>query len=591
MNTSLIGSETVKLVSQITGQKLRDRDLTPPVVFISALVMVMQGVMFADDIVTANELEKLQTSLNWFAPPGSNLYQLVQTINRGIQNQKLYDQIDPLLILTAPMSDAEKLLLISFGYQILAADGEIDVRINSTEKKYLKNIARGMSVKSQHVEVLEFAFSKNAIANTKALDEVYFLLDPSRFQSLSSLFVDAASRIIQCLPAKPNNQADRTVTQSTQSSYYQDLKNFQEYKNELENLCYRLFQIIQNCDAALEVILGKTDNEYLQSFQNLVQYLEKFLRTERGERNISQAAQNIQRLIKDSLDGLDRAEATIDGKINLSEAAKQEILEKIGEASGCDIRIRNLADDLKNKAIEEASVSWGEWYQGLKERMNAKAQNWHSQYSHIFNQNELIQDYANQFVRDLQTEIDEWGHTQLRDIVLQENLKFLDQKIRQEIKALQHTFKFLNREIDAKFSQQLNFEISGINDGIADASGFMGGIETGGAFALELAFTGTGMVKTKMIEQGLKKLEESKDKIKKRLGEIVFAAIGSRVEASEEKIEQIILYCENALELQEKTHQQNLAQRQNEKVFMAQKRQEIEQVQKGIEAVLSQVGG
>jgi hypothetical protein len=59
-----------------------------------------------------------------------------------------------------------------------------------------------------------------------------------------------------------------------------------------------------------------------------------------------------------------------------------------------------------------------------------------------------------------------------------------------------------------------------------------------------------------------------------------------RVQFATESIERTISLCENLLEQQEKAHKETLQQREAEKAFIAQKRQELEQVQKNIEAIL-----
>ena len=68
MEISLIDSEAVALLSRITGQKLSQRDITPPVIFLAALVTVLLGVMFADGTVTDEEKQRWQKTINQFIP-------------------------------------------------------------------------------------------------------------------------------------------------------------------------------------------------------------------------------------------------------------------------------------------------------------------------------------------------------------------------------------------------------------------------------------------------------------------------------------------------------------------------------------------
>jgi uncharacterized tellurite resistance protein B-like protein len=62
MNKSLITPETVELVSRLTGQKLSKEDISPPVVFLVALVTVLLGVIYADGTVSAEETQRMRTT-------------------------------------------------------------------------------------------------------------------------------------------------------------------------------------------------------------------------------------------------------------------------------------------------------------------------------------------------------------------------------------------------------------------------------------------------------------------------------------------------------------------------------------------------
>lgn len=68
MDMALVDPETVALLSRLTGQKLSSRDITPTVIFITALITVLIGVIFADDTVTDEEKQRLQKIINSFIP-------------------------------------------------------------------------------------------------------------------------------------------------------------------------------------------------------------------------------------------------------------------------------------------------------------------------------------------------------------------------------------------------------------------------------------------------------------------------------------------------------------------------------------------
>src|SRR4028119_180158 len=232
MDTSLISPKTVELVSRLTGQRLRQEDISPPVLFLGGLVTVLLGVIYADGTVGAEETQRLRATLTELIPANNSLRQLVMAMVKGVRDQQVYKKLTELLALTSCFSEEEKLLLISFGYQMSAADGTIDKR----EKEYLKIIANRLGIDARFLTVLEASFSNQAISDTAALAEVHSLLDPAQFQSLDSLFVRAASHIIEHLPEKPKQQKNQKHSVSS----YQELQKFQEARKQLDTVCNKL---------------------------------------------------------------------------------------------------------------------------------------------------------------------------------------------------------------------------------------------------------------------------------------------------------------------------------------------------------------
>ncbi|WP_292833367.1 hypothetical protein [Nostoc sp. JL33] len=123
MNTSLVSSKTVELLSQITGQKLTPKNLTLPVIFLANLVTVLLGVIFVDGTVAESEKQRLLTTLYRFSIPESDVRKLTHLMIKGVKQNQVYKQINNLLSLAAPLSESEKLLLIGFGYEMSAVDG------------------------------------------------------------------------------------------------------------------------------------------------------------------------------------------------------------------------------------------------------------------------------------------------------------------------------------------------------------------------------------------------------------------------------------------------------------------------------------
>jgi uncharacterized tellurite resistance protein B-like protein len=160
MDTTLVDSEAVDLLSRITGYKLSQRDLTPPVIFMAALVTVLLGVMLVDGTVTDEEKQRWQKTINRFIPSGGNVRQLTQLLSKGIRQHQVYKKLNELLTLAAPLSESERLLLIGFGYEMSAADGDMDAR----EQKYLEAIANRLKINPRHLAVLEAGLTHQGTA-------------------------------------------------------------------------------------------------------------------------------------------------------------------------------------------------------------------------------------------------------------------------------------------------------------------------------------------------------------------------------------------------------------------------------------------
>jgi len=198
MDTSLVSSEAVELLSSITGEQLRQRDLTPTMLFIAALVTVLLGLIYADGTVEDEEKQWLQETLEQFVPSDNNVRRLTHLMFKGVIKNQVYAKTNQLRTLTASLSKPEKLLLLGFCYQMSVAHSTIDYR----EQRYLEAIAKRLGIERRHLTVLECQFNEQATLEAAALAEVHELLNPSQFYLLDDMFVLAASDILAALPNK-----------------------------------------------------------------------------------------------------------------------------------------------------------------------------------------------------------------------------------------------------------------------------------------------------------------------------------------------------------------------------------------------------
>jgi hypothetical protein len=93
-------------------------------------------------------------------------------------------------------------------------------------------------------------------------------------------------------------------------------------------------------------------------------------------------------------------------------------------------------------------------------------------------------------------------------------------------------------------------------------------------------------VKDKIFLFGCEQFINSLDNVFATIDKIIDSVFYDRIEAASESIKKAIYSSESLLDQQEKAHKDTLEQREAEKAWIAQKRQELEQVQKNIEAIL-----
>jgi hypothetical protein len=347
---------------------------------------------------------------------------------------------------------------------------------------------------------------------------------------------------------------------------------------------------------------------------------------------VSRSAAGIKQIINTGCDELNQYREMLEGKLTVSQGDKQKIFEQMAEASGRDVKIRLLAGELRKQSSEEVARSFREWQEGLGARITTKSKEWTSEHNQIWSQNHLIRDYANQFVKELTQEIDDWSAQKLQ-FILKPKIAILDSKINEEISAIRQDFQQFDLQLSTTLVTQFNnfaarnldgigadgLDIaSSINSDIGGPGGFLGGLGLGGAVAAALlAFAGVGIIpaiiaalaaasggafglgmldidgihpqiKQKVCELGIQKFKESSKSISEMIQERIKAVFDERYETASGAIAQAMLLWENLLQQQENRDRQNQAECDAQKVWLADKRRELEQVQNQIQTILNQ---
>ena len=837
MNTQLIGSQAVKLLSKLTSQDLTVHDITPQVVFMADLITLLKGVIHADAKVSEDEVTQFKATLGRIGLTNKQTVEIAKLLLSGVQKYKLHSEIDDFLILLVPLSEAEKLLLFGLGYRMAMADSSLD----ASESKYLRDLGKRLEIESRYLDVLESSFGGNSY-NNQDFQEVCDLVDPARFHDLGTVFVNAADDLLTALNrlVKTEIEAPQNVTSSTASvsGEYQKLQGFQlqkqsllkrinhlselidggikesllpvtfgdeiqAIKDKLESQRFRvavigdfsqgkstllnallgeeiqpvraipcsgtlsvlkygdrkrvicryrdgseqeiavedyqkkaaiskeaalnnrseellnsniaeiifehpnlslcrngveivdspglnehpdrtrvteellketdailfmtnanklltqgerdiiirikeregdrplenLFLVVNFMDnldsdedredvqiaansiikdgsitgkdrihfvsakSALKATLSNTSNDYLVSFQNFTHTLEAFLTDERGFVILQSATQYLNDLIKDCVDELNNATDSLN--TNLAASYKEEILERIGEASGRFVTIRKMVDYLKKQTTDLALASWKENSAKFQERIEQRSREWKTDHNPLFSRDSLIQDYVEQFSKSLQGEVSSWTQFHLNNEIISPKLNLLDRGIKEELTALNSSFSGLDKKIGTNFDDNFspafnNFDASYV------AAWTAGGVVGGGAGAAAAFFMipalalgpaviigiaaaallgGGGLwasmsdayyqIAKQVCESGFGEFKKSEDSIKEKIGEFIATLFDNRIQSVDALIKQVISECENRLELEERKQQEDCDRLRS---LISSKKQEFEKL-------------
>ncbi|NES08142.1 MAG: hypothetical protein F6K22_38445, partial [Okeania sp. SIO2F4] len=415
----------------------------------------------------------------------------------------------------------------------------------------------------------------------------------------------------------------------------------QQIRNRLENFLLGEKPIIADgsrlhfisAQAALDGILECEENEYLTYFNNFTHSIEKFLTVERGAVEIQQIFTKINALISEGIKALEQAEKVLDGKVYLSVEAKVEVLKKIEDASGRDVKILSTTEKLKNKSIKQAAEAWNKWVEGLGYRLEKKSYEWCSEHSLLWDKEKVLKDYAEGFASSLATELENWSNREVKEIVVN-NLQILSKEVCQNLEVIRMDLQAVDCQINSNLNEQFDLAIENIKaDGLDISSitklgenyddnkrgglwenltlggltagalfmftgvGFLPILLTGGAVVLISSFFGMSpddenpeiKIKQQVYDACFQKFDKSTAEIFNRICENVAEVFYSQFKSASKVIEQAIFLYENLLEQEDKAHQETQEQLKSQKNIIAEKKQQLTEIKKKIETVITKI--
>jgi small GTP-binding protein len=269
MNDSPQSAPVVNLISKIIGQPLTGQDVSPPVIFITSVLYVLNGVIFADQSVDAEEKARLEKTITDLCPEGSQARDLAYLINENVEQQGLYHNMNNLDILTQDFSESDKLLLLSLGYEMSMADGNLD----KTEKRHLKTIGTFLELDDQFHPFLESLFTSPEQLDGKILKEFKNLLDPARFHHLDEIFVVAANQILDQIPGHKKTREAKPLPRNLVDSF-EELEKFKIKSYSIKGTFERIKSILDS--AYQDSLISDVCMNNAENISQDIEGLEKF---------------------------------------------------------------------------------------------------------------------------------------------------------------------------------------------------------------------------------------------------------------------------------------------------------------------------
>ncbi|MGI0486410.1 dynamin family protein [Pantanalinema rosaneae CENA516] len=257
-----------------------------------------------------------------------------------------------------------------------------------------------------------------------------------------------------------------------------------------------------SAQAALEAICdGDYQSVYLQAFQGFTQVLETFLTQERGALINQRSQTELHSVIQALTLQLTQAEETLVGKVAISNAAKQDILSKIGEASGYLANLHTLIQSTSEQKRD--TVRSLEIKPYLEKCIEQKSSSWSSKQS---DKSKVSKEFFEKFQSDLSDAISEWTQTTVIQDTLASSLQAIDSNIQSKIYQFQKSAESIDKGVGSQLASQLvltinqvapqfNFKADGNSDdwstawniGIGGISGLGGGGLLAGGVALAVS--------------------------------------------------------------------------------------------------------
>lgn len=420
-------------------------------------------------------------------------------------------------------------------------------------------------------------------------DAVIFLINANQPLTSSSLEYQLLSDIRFQLNGGGNQPAQNLfvvvnfwdlVSKNGRHSVQQRVQNLMQRDHPIINSSNRIHFICAK--SALEAVLNGTQNEYTESFNKFVTSLDRFLAEERGKIKISDDVASIQNLIEKCLKEMDKLNKT---------------LEKICKAIGFNVKIKDYVNVQRDKIFKIINESWNVQINTLEKVLHKKTSKYSSKHYLPDNPGLLIECYIQQFYQDLSSELDNWIENKLKQGILEIYLKEIDNYIKMELQAIKSDYN-----VSEELSFWGNIGLAGLDatalmpDIFPDCDLFISTITEavrGLNLPSRIGFKKVNLIKKEIqeivLKYGYQRFKNHSNTIFAKIDDTISQSLSERVEWAEECISDIICFYEGLLEQKNTTETKTLEQNQQDKVFIQEKRHELEKLRDRLKSLINEL--
>ncbi|OKH40925.1 hypothetical protein NIES2119_01040 [[Phormidium ambiguum] IAM M-71] len=337
-------------------------------------------------------------------------------------------------------------------------------------------------------------------------------------------------------------------------------------------------------------------NEYLKAFQLIAQSAEKLVAVENNSLEIKESAKNLhqsiqpciqelrqsatrlQNLVEGCFHDLEYAEDVWNSKPRIVAAPREEIWEQLGELSGRHLRIQQLSEQCKEESIKQAKKYW-------EDKVEILRKTWFIDKSGKIKAGIGWSDKEG-FIKGMRSEIDTRFPLPKLSTIISNSLILIHQEINLiKLNLILECVKLLDRQSQTSLSKKIELILKEIEGKFANyednTNKIIREVKDNGKYHLvswekkfgDVTWTEVVVCKNKIwsnIEHGIN---------------LVF---DERVNLVTQAIDEAIAFYSDFLAKQERYQQETPEQREAEKVWIKQQREELQRVKQGLEETLNQ---